>query len=275
MTAGSGAVAGGASGWASRLSARTGTMVPPLVVFVVLIALWEWLGSSGALPRPLSTPSSILDAFTEHTEVLLRSAWATLLEALGGLFIGTSVGLVLAFTASRFIVARDILLPIAIGAAAIPLVALAPIFNNWFGITNPLSKMAMSAVLVFFPIFISTTRGLVEVSPGALELMRSYAVSDTEILRKVRIPNMLPFFFTALKVGTTLAFIGAIVAEYFGGTSEVIGRVVLTAMFAGQFGLGWAGIMLGAFAAIVAYLIVAAIERRAIPWYISLREGEA
>ena len=111
----------------------------------------------------------------------------------------------------------------------------------------------MSAVLVFFPIFISTTRGLVEVAPGALELMRSYAVGETEILRKVRIPNMLPFFFTALKVSTTLAFIGAIVAEYFGGTSEVIGRVVITAMFAGNFGLGWAGIVLGALAAIVAY----------------------
>jgi NitT/TauT family transport system permease protein len=184
------------------------------------------------------------------------------------------MGLLIAFAASRFIVARDILLPLAIGAAAIPLVALAPIFNNWFGIANPLSKMAMSSVLVFFPIFISTTRGLVEVSPGALELMRSYAVSDTEILRKVRIPNMLPFFFTALKVGTTLAFIGAIVAEYFGGTSDVIGRVVITAMFAGNFGLGWAGILLGALAAIIAYMVVAAVERRAIPWYISLRDGE-
>ena len=81
-----------------------------------------------------------------------------------------------------------------------------------------------------------------------------------------------PLFFTALKVGTTLAFIGAIVAEYFGGTSEVVGRVVLNAMFSGKFGLGWAAILLGAVAAIVAYLIVSAVERRAIPWYISLRE---
>lgn len=274
MTAGSGAVVRRGAGWSSWLAARAGRIVPPLIVFVVLIAGWQWLGDAGVLPRPLSTPSAIVGAFGEHTELLLRSGWATLIEALGGLAIGTSVGLVIAFAAARFIVARDILLPLAIGAAAIPLVALAPIFNNWFGIANPLSKMAMSAVLVFFPIFISTTRGLVEVSPGALELMRSYAVSDTEVLRKVRIPNMLPFFFTSLKVGTTLAFIGAIVAEYFGGTSEVIGRVVLTAMFAGQFGLGWAGILLGAIAAIVAYLVVAAVERRAIPWYISLREGE-
>lgn len=274
MSAGSAPAASGP--WAgNRIMERVGKIWPPLVVLVVLLALWEVLGSQGSIPRPLSTPSSIVSAFTEHTDILLRSAWATLLEALGGLFIGTTLGLIMAFAASRFIVARDVLLPLAIGAAAIPLVALAPIFNNWFGIANPMSKMAMSSVLVFFPVFISATRGLVEVAPGALELMRSYAVGETEILRKVRIPNMLPFFFTALKVSTTLAFIGAIVAEYFGGTSDVIGRVVITAMFAGDFGLGWAGILLGAFAAIVAYVIVSAVERRAIPWYISLRDGEA
>ena len=273
MTAGTSATEkSGVSGW---LSTRGGIVLPPLIVLVVLLGLWEVLGQRGSIPRPLSTPTTIGSAFVEHTEVLLRSGWATLLEALGGLFIGTTLGLVMAFAASRFIIMRDILLPIAIGAAAIPLVALAPIFNNWFGIANPMSKMAMSSVLVFFPIFISTTRGLVEVSPGALELMRSYAVGETEILRKVRIPNMLPFFFTALKVSTTLAFIGAIVAEYFGGTSDVIGRVVITAMFAADFGLGWAGILLGALAAIVAYLVVSAVERRAIPWYISLRDGEA
>ena len=255
-----------------RLGPRLASILPPVIVFFVLVGLWEALGQ-GTLPRPLSSPSSIANAFVNESGLLFRSAWATLLEAIGGLVIGTSVGLVMAFAASRFIIARDILVPIAIGAAAIPLVALAPIFNNWFGIANPLSKMAMAAVLVFFPIFISATRGLVEVSPGSLELMRSYAVSETEILRKVRIPNMLPFFFTALKVGTTLAFIGAIVAEYFGGTSSVIGRVVLNSMFAGKFGLGWAGILLGAIAAITAYLIVVAVERRAIPWYISLREG--
>ena len=255
-----------------RLGPRIAAILPPLIVLIVLMGAWEILGQ-GTLPRPLSSPSSIGNALISESGLLMRAAWATLIEALGGLFIGTSVGLVMAFAASRFLVARDILVPIAIGAAAIPLVALAPIFNNWFGMANPMSKMAMAAVLVFFPVFISATRGLVEVSPGSLELMRSYAVSETEILRKVRIPNMLPFFFTALKVGTTLAFIGAIVAEYFGGTSEVVGRVVLTSMFAGKFGLGWAGIMLGALAAITAYLIVVAIERRAIPWYISLREG--
>jgi NitT/TauT family transport system permease protein len=274
VTARSPAVGGRSLGAADRVLARIGAILPPLVVAVVLLAAWEAWGS-GQVGTPLSSPSRIVGAFVDESGLLLRSGWSTLIEALGGLAIGTAFGLIMAFAAARFIVARDILLPIAIGAAAIPLIALAPIFNNWFGLTNPLSKMAMAALLVFFPIFVSVTRGLVEVSPAALELMRSYASGDTEVLRKVRVPNMLPFFFTALKVSSTLAFIGAIVAEYFGGTTEVLGRVIINAMFSGKYGLAWAGIFLGAFVAIVAYLVVSAVERRAIPWYISLRGGEA
>ena len=158
------------------------------------------------------------------------------------------------------------LLPIAIASSAVPVIAVAPILNNWFGVLNPLSKMMMAALLVFFPVMINVTRGLVEVKPEALELMRSYAAGEVEVLRKVRLPNMLPFLFTALKVGATLAFIGALVGEYFGGTSEVLGRVVLQSMSSGKFDLAWAGILIGAAGAIVAYLAVSIVERLAIPW---------
>ena len=138
-----------------------------------------------------------------------------------------------------------------------------------------LSKMMMAALLVFFPIVINVTRGLVQVQPSAIELMRSYAASPTEVLVKVRIPNMLPFFFTALKVATTLAFIGAIVGEYFGGTSDVLGRVVLQSMSNGKFAVAWAAILIGALGAMGTYAIVVVVERLAIPWYTALRGGEA
>ena len=108
-------------------------------------------------------------------------------------------------------------MPLAVAAGAVPIIAFAPLMNNWFGVLSPLSKMMMAAVLVFFPVMINVTRGLVQVEPGALELMRSYAASEWTVLRKVRIPNALPFFFTALKLGATLSLIGAIVGEYFGG----------------------------------------------------------
>jgi NitT/TauT family transport system permease protein len=143
--------------------------------------------------------------------------------------------------------------------------------NNWFGVLSPLSKMMMAALLVFFPVMINVTRGLTEVQPASLELMRSYAASEVEVLRKVRIPNMLPFLFTALKVGATLAFIGAVVGEYFGGSSTVLGFVVLTAMSSGSFDVAWAGILIGSAGAIAAYLVISLIERAAIPWHSALR----
>lgn len=257
-----------------RLLARARRAIPPLAVLVAFVAVWEWR-TVGERPGIMPAPSVILATMSDDRAMLVSSAAATFIEALGGLFIGTLAGVLVAFGAARFVTARDVLLPIAIGASTVPLIAVAPILNNWFGLTNPLSKMMMAAMLVFFPVMVSVTRGLVEVPPAALELMRSYAATDTEVLRKVRVPNMLPFFFTALKVGTTLSFIGAIVAEYFGGTSDVLGRLVITSLFSGRFALAWSGILLGAAAAIFAYLVVTAVERLAIPWYIAMRAEES
>ena len=240
--------------------------LPPLLVLVAVLVIWE-LFTSGGGRRVLPPPSAIVDAGIENLETLRRSTLATFYEAIGGLAIGTLLGVLVAFATSRWVVARDVLLPLAIASSSIPIIAVAPILNNWFGVLNPLSKMAMAALLVFFPVMINVTRGLVEVQPASLELMRSYAASDATVLRKVRVPNMLPFFFTALKVGATLSFIGAVVGEYFGGTSEVLGRVVLTSMSSGAFDLAWAGILIGSTAAIAAYLTVSIVERVAIPWH--------
>ncbi len=255
---------------ASLLAARVLQYLPAALVFVAGIVLWEF-AAAGTGRRVIPPPSAIAAAFVEEGQLLRRATTATFIEALGGLAIGTVLGVLVAFSTSRWATARGILVPVAIASSAVPLIAIAPILNNWFGVLNPLSKMMMAALLVFFPIMINVTRGLVEVPPAALELMRSYATSEWEVLRKVRVPNMLPFFFTALKVGTTLTFIGAIVGEYFGGTSEVLGRVVITSMSSGSFDLAWAGILLGSAGAIVSYLVVALVERLVIPWYASLQ----
>jgi NitT/TauT family transport system permease protein len=267
MTAASTAFGERSPSRAARLLARFG---PPIVVFVVLLLVWELvIDKSGRHVIP--APSEILQAGIDQLGYLSRSALATIYEAFGGLILGTIGGVLVAFATSRWITARDVLMPIAIAASAVPIIAVAPILNNWFGVLNPVSKMMMAALLVFFPVMINVTRGLVEVQPASLELMRSYAASDVAVLRKLRVPNMLPFLFTALKVGATLAFIGAIVGEYFGGTSDVLGRVVLTAMSSGSYDLAWAGILVGAVGAIVAYLVISAIERIAIPWHSSVR----
>jgi NitT/TauT family transport system permease protein len=170
--------------------------------------------------------------------------------------------------------ARDILLPLGIGASAVPIIAFAPLVNTWFGVLNPLSKMMIVAVLVFFPVVVNVTRGLTAVDPSALELMRSYAASEWAVIGKLRVPNALPYFFTALKVAMTLSLIGAIVGEYFGGSSDVLGRVIVQSASALRFDVTWAAIVVGAVTGIVLYLVIVAVERVVIPWHASVRREE-
>jgi NitT/TauT family transport system permease protein len=261
--------------WRSRLDAY----LPAIVVFVGTIALWEFVVQNVEIRGfPLPPPSDILAALQENWSAgrwpLSKSVAATLYEALGGLAIGTVGGVVVAFMTARFTTARELLLPVAIGASAVPIIAFAPLMNNWFGVLNPLSKMMIVAVLVFFPVVVNVIRGLTQVDPAALELMRSYAASEWTILRVVRVPNALPYFFTALKVGTTLSLIGAVVGEYFGGANEVLGRVIVQSASALRFDVTWAAIVLTAAAGIGFYVAVAAVERLVIPWHASVRGHE-
>ena len=115
------------------------------------------------------------------------------------------------------------LLPIAIAANAVPIIAFAPIFNVWFNPLSPHSKMAIAAVLCFFPVLVNTLRGYQSVRPSQIELMRAYAAGELEIFRRVRVPTALPYLFTALKVASVLAMIGAVVGEYFGGSYNALG----------------------------------------------------
>lgn len=256
-----------------RLAGAVLRYTPAVVIGIAVLALWQAFTSGGGA-RVIPSPLEIVGALAKEQSLLLTSAQATIYEALGGLAIGTLAGTAVAFVTSRWAITRGILLPLAVGASAVPLIAMAPILNNWFGVLDPFSKMMMAALLVFFPITVNVTRGLTQVHPAVLELMRSYATSDFEVLSKVRVPNMLPFFFTALKVSTTLAFIGALVGEFYGGTSYVLGRVVLTQISSGAYEVAWAAILLGAIGAMASYLAVSMAERMLIPWYAALRGEE-
>jgi len=264
---------------AARVGRSIRLYVPAIVVAVGTIGLWELLirifeVRAFILPAPSAIAAALLDNWGAGRWPLFLSAQTTLFEAVGGLVIGTAVGVVIAFGVARWANARDAVLPFAVAANAIPIIAIAPIFNAWFGVTNPLSKMMIAALLVFFPIMINVTRGLTAVEPAAVELMHSYAASEWTILRKVRLPNALPFFLTALKVATTLSLIGAIVGEYFGGSSTVIGRVVVQSASALRFDVTWAAILLAAVTGITFYLAIVALERILIPWHPSVRGDE-
>jgi NitT/TauT family transport system permease protein len=131
--------------------------------------------------------------------------------------------------------------------------------------------MAIAAILVFFPVMVNTLRGLTSVRPQSIELMRSYAAGEIATLRRVRIPNSLPYLFSALKVATVLAMIGAIVGEYFLSSQEALGFQIRNSAALFQFELAWAAITVASVLGILFYSAVALVERRALSWHPSSR----
>jgi NitT/TauT family transport system permease protein len=276
MTAGTAELAGPRRDPGARLARQIRGQVPAIVVFVSVIAFWEVVVGALALQSfILPRPSAIATAFVAEWQTLQLAARNTLYEALGGLVIGVTAGVLTAFAVSRWARVREAVLPIAIGASAIPIIAAAPIMSNWFGILNPFAKMAIVILLVYFPMLINVARGLSQVEPSALELMQASAASEGQVLRKVRIPNALPYFFTGLKVCTTLSLIGAVVAEYFGGSSDVLGRVIVQSSSRLRFDITWAAIAITAISGILMYLVALAVERVVIPWHASQRAAES
>ena len=260
----------------ARFARRVRNQVPAIVVFVAVLVVWEVGVAALDLQQfILPLPSEIATAFVAEFQTLQAAARNTLYEALGGLAIGVTGGVLTAFAVSRWARVREAILPIAIGASAIPIVAAAPIMSNWFGILNPFAKMAIVILLVYFPMLINVARGLSQVDDSAVELMQASAASEGQVLRKVRIPNALPYFFTALKVCTTLSLIGAVVAEYFGGSSDVLGRVIVQSSSRLRFDITWAAITITAMSGIAMYLVALAVERLVIPWHASQRVAES
>jgi NitT/TauT family transport system permease protein len=198
--------------------------IPAIALFLMALLMWEGaVRLFGIKQFLLPAPTVIGTAFRDNFDRLMHIGWFTTKEALGGFAIGCAVGIVVAFATARWTTASETLLPFAIAANSVPIIAFAPIVNNWFGVDNPLSKMVIVAVIVFFPMMINTVRGLTLVDPAVLALMRSYAATDFAILWKVRLPNALPYMFNAFKVAATLSMIGAVVSEYFGGNRSALG----------------------------------------------------
>jgi len=266
-----------ASNKASRVawSDRVRYYLPTLLIFFAVLILWESLVRAfGVKQFILPAPSAILEAFFGSLTQMINLGLYTGAEALGGFIIGCSLGIGVSLATSRWTTARETLLPVAIAANSVPIIAFAPVMNNWFGVSNQFSKMAIVAVITFFPMMINMTRGLTLVEPSALELMRSYAVSEWTVLKEVRIPNSLPYMFNAFKVCSTLALIGAVVGEFFGGTRDALGVYITQEAAQFRFQNSWAAIVIACLLGIGFYLIIVAVERLAIPWHASVRKTD-
>ena len=182
------------------------------------------------------------------------------------MIIGSAAGIVVGGVTARYRSMQDSLMPFAVAASSVPILAFAPLFNNWFGLDNQLSKAMIAAVLCFFPVMINTVRGLTTVDPAALELLRSSAAADMQVFRKLRVPNSLPFIFTALRLAATLATIGAIVGEYFAAPRASLGQYIATYSAFLNFERSWAAIVFACAIGIGLYLLVAIVEWLVMPW---------
>jgi NitT/TauT family transport system permease protein len=246
--------------------------LPAIVLFAAVLLLWEAAVRLFEIQQfLLPAPSVIWNAFRTNLDRLLFIGWFTTKEALGGFFIGCSLGILVAFATSRWTTASQTLMPFAIAANSVPIIAFAPIVNNWFGVDNPLSKMVIVAIIVFFPMMINTVRGLTLVDPAALALMHAYAASEFEILTKLRVPNALPYMFNAFKVAATLSMIGAVVSEYFGGNRSALGIFITQEAAQFRFANAWSAIIIACLVGTTFYLVVLLVERATIPWHSSVR----
>ena len=249
---------------------------PAVIVGVVIIAVWEGaIGAFGIEEFLLPRPSSILSALSEDwsgaeggtaTAALREAGLNTGIVAVSGLLAGVVTGGILALIATRFVTVGETLTPFAVAVNATPIVALAPIFNAWFGITSIWSNIAVVIAVVFFPVFINTAKGLTEAHPDQLELMASLGASENTTLRQVRIPNALPFFLTSLRIGAPLSVIAAIVAEYFGGPTDRLGPVITQNASFARYDSAWAAIVVASVLGLALFGIAIAAEKIFMPW---------
>ena len=257
---------------AAAVTGRLREWVPALAVFLLGIAVWEGYTRGADVQSFLLPPlSEILQTLWEDRATFVSAGWFTFKEAVGGFVIGSTAGILVALLLARWRGLGRAIMPYAIAANAIPIIAFAPITNNWFGLLNPLSKMVIAAVLCFFPVLVNTLRGLTSVRPSSIELMRSYACGELEIFRRVRIPTALPYIFSALKIATVLAMIGAIVGDYFGGSQEALGILIRRSAGIFAFQEAWAAIVVASVLGIAFYGAVALAERLTMRWHPAAR----
>jgi NitT/TauT family transport system permease protein len=254
---------------AGRVGRRAQDWIPALAVFGLGIASWQWLIPDVFHVQRFLLPrfSAVMSTFWHQRGLLWSAGWFTFKEALAGFALGCAVALVVALVLSRWKRVGSAVMPYAIAANAIPIIAFAPITNAWFGLLSPWSKIVIAAVLCFFPVLVNALRGLTSVDPESIELMRSYAAPERTIYRRVRIPTSLPFVFTALKVASVLAMIGAVVGDYFGGSTRSLGVQVQSSVSLSQFETAWAAILVASILGIAFYTAVATAERLVLRWH--------
>jgi NitT/TauT family transport system permease protein len=244
----------------------------PLCFGATLLFLWEVFVRGAGVPAVLlPAPSAIGARIAGSLPILATDFRQTFLKAvLAGYATGCLSGFTLALLADRVPFLRRGLLPIGNFVSALPIIGIAPIMVMWFGFDWP-SKAAVVVVMTFFPMLVNTVAGLAAADRMQRDLMHTYAASHAQALIKLRLPSALPFIFNALKINSTLALIGAIVAEFFG--TPIVGMGFRISAEVGRMAIDmvWAEIAVAALAGSAFYGAMALLERAFTFWHPSFR----
>lgn len=244
----------------------------PAIFGLTIILVWEcFVRGFGVKPVFLPTPSDIGLRMVNEVPRLWADFQQTILKgAMTGYIIGGLAAFGIAILADRSDFLTRGILPVGSFMAALPIVGTAPILVKWLG-SDWESKAAVVGIMVFFPILVNTVAGLRDTTTMQRDLMRTYGAGYWPTLFKLRLPAALPFIFNGLKIATTLALIGAIVAEFFGSPTVGMGFRISTSF--GQLALDmvWAEIVIAALAGSAFYGLMALLEKRVTFWHPSQR----
>ena len=256
---------------------ETGTgLIIPIVFGLVLLVIWETVTRGANVPPViLPPPSAIATRFMAETSILWADFVQTFIKSvLPGYVIGCLAGLGIAILVDRSPFLKAGIMPIGNFMSALPIIGIAPIMVMWFGFDWQ-SKAAVVVAMTFFPMLVNTVAGLNAASAIERDLMATYAASYWQTLMKLRLPAAGPFIFNALKINSTLALIGAIVAEFFGTPVVGMGFRISTGVGRLAIDLVWAEIAVAAIAGSAFYGVIALIERGVTFWHPSVRGGRA
>jgi len=243
----------------------------PIVALAALVALWQVAASSGLLAEAFNvesflvpSPAEIASALWENRALIAENAWVTLQEILLGFLCGLAVGLAFGFLLRPFETLRLSFHPLIVGSQAIPIIVFAPILVVWFGYgIGP--KLAVVALVCFFPIAVATADGLRSVDPEAAKMMRSLDASRSQLLWRLEAPSALPFTFSGAKIGVTFAPIAAVFGEWVGADSG-LGHLILQDNAQLETARVFAAAFVLSAMAIALYGLLALAERRVVTW---------
>lgn len=250
---------------------RMASVLLPLLAAALLLGVWElaaqreWLADRpGGEPLLVPAPTDILGSLVDDRDLLADNGWVTLQEVLAGFTISVALGLLFAVTLHLSTTLRRAFYPLLVASQTIPIVAIAPVLVVWLGYDiGP--KLAVIALICFFPIAVNTLDGLRSIDPDAARMMRSLDASRLGILRRVELPAALPFLFSGARIAAAIAVIGAVFGEWV-GADEGLGHLILVAQSQLQTDRVFAAVVVLSLFAIALFALLALLERRFAWW---------